>query len=171
MIGPGVRSTEASTRLTISGDPVDFLRVAIPEYIRFGLANPDEYRIAFLLRDGRRKATRTPEEQRTNVGLSVFKILESRVAAGLESGKLTIPTASSKCAAQTLWASIHGLVALLLAYPDFDWAPVEDLIEAQTNMLLSGLIARSEENAAVGDGTQEAVPEAASKGRRSKKKS
>lgn len=121
-------------------DPVDYLRAAIPEYIRFGLGNPDEYRIAFLLRDARRHASRSPADQRKRIGREVFEAMESRIAAGLRSGALRSANGSAPGVAQALWAAIHGLVALHLAYPDFGWVPMEELIATHTDMLLRGLI-------------------------------
>jgi AcrR family transcriptional regulator len=120
-------------------DPVDYLRATVQEYIRFGLENPDEYRLAFLLRDGRRKAPRS-NDQEPPAGLMVFAAVESRIASGLQTGALRTSGSSARGAAQALWAAIHGLVALQLAYPDFGWVPVEDLIGIQTDMILSGLI-------------------------------
>jgi hypothetical protein len=32
------------------------------------------------------------------------------------------------------------LVALRLAYPDFDWIPVDELIDAHVDMLLHGIV-------------------------------
>lgn len=123
-------------------DPVDYLRAAIPEYIRFGLDNPDEYRLAFLLRDGHRKATYAPEDgQELPVGLQVFAAMEGRVVAGLATGALRSANDSGRGTAQALWAAIHGLVALRLAYPEFGWIPEADLISLQTDMLLHGLLA------------------------------
>jgi AcrR family transcriptional regulator len=122
-------------------DPIDYLRAAIPEYIHFGLQNPDEYRIAFLLRDARRKSSQLPEEKR-RIGLEVFAAMEGRIAEGLASGALRSASGSAHGSAQALWAAIHGLVALLLAYPDFGWVPLDELITVHTDMLLDGLIAQ-----------------------------
>jgi AcrR family transcriptional regulator len=122
-------------------DPVEYLRAAIPEYIRFGLDNPDEYRLAFMLRDGRRVPALLPADERKRIGFSVFAGMERQVARGLETGMLRSAGNSSVGAAQALWASIHGLVALLLAYPDFGWIPVQKLIAVHTDMMLCGFVA------------------------------
>ncbi len=125
-------------------DPVDYLRAVIPEYIRFGLDNPDEYRLAFLLRDGRRKtAQRLEEGHEAPIELQVFADMERQVVAGLASGALRSADGSGRGTAQALWATIHGLVALRLAYPDFGWLPAPELISVQADMLLHGLIAAS----------------------------
>ncbi len=122
-------------------DSLAYLRLAIPAYIRFGVENPDEYRLAFLLRDGRRKAGELPVEQRQTVGARVFGVLEARIADGLSTGLLRGSAASAQAVAQAVWAAIHGLVALRLAYPDFAWVPFDELVMAHTDMLLHGLLA------------------------------
>ena len=136
-LGQALREVE-----TRSSSPLEYLRATIPAYIRFGVENPDEYRLAFLLRDARRKAGMIAPEQRQTVGIQEFSVLESHVAAGLACGVLHSSASSSKAVAQSLWASIHGLVALLIAYPDFDWVRFDDLLSAHTEMLLHGLLAQ-----------------------------
>ena len=122
-------------------DPVELLHRAIEGYIRFGLRNPDEYRIAFLLRDGRRDETRVTERPRS-VGLRVFSMLEELVAACIAAGRIRRVDGHERATAQTVWAAVHGLVALMLAYPDFGWEATETLITTHAGMLLEGLIVR-----------------------------
>lgn len=149
-------------------DPVDYLRAVIPEYIRFGLDNPDEYRLAFLLRDGHRKAAHPLDEGHgMPIGLQVFAAMESRVAAGLASGALRSADGSGHGTAQALWAAIHGLVALRLAYPDFGWLPVSELISVQTDMLMHGLVAPGTSPGAAAAGALPAAkPKRAARGRK-----
>lgn len=122
-------------------DPVDYLRAAIPEYVRFGIGNPDEYRLAFRIRDGRQGSSERGEVQRQAVGFEVFATFEAHVASGLAAGTLRSSCRSSRALAQAIWAAIHGLVALLLAYRDFDWVDLDELISVHTDMLLHGLVA------------------------------
>ena len=120
-------------------DPVDFLRAWIPEYVRFGLKHPDEYRLTFLLRDGRHLGL-LPQEQRQTEGLKVFSNFRERLAAAQASGALRNSTASPVALAQSLWAAMHGLVALLLAFSDFDWVKLDALVRVHTDLLLEGLV-------------------------------
>ena len=60
-------------------DPVEFLRANLREYIRFGLGHPDEYRLAFMLRDGRRRGG----ERARPVGDALFNVLQSRIEQGV----------------------------------------------------------------------------------------
>nr|WP_321986201.1 TetR/AcrR family transcriptional regulator [uncultured Lichenicoccus sp.] len=122
-------------------DPVDFLRAWIPEYVRFGLKHPDEYRLTFLLRDGRHPGL-LPQEQRQIEGRKVFSDFRERLAAAQASGALRSSTASPEALAQSIWAAMHGLVALLLAFSDFDWVKLDELVRVHADMLLGGLVAK-----------------------------
>lgn len=121
-------------------DPIDYFRAAIPMYIRFGIENPDEYRLAFRIRDGRQETAGRIDPERRVVGLEVFATFEAHVASGLASGVLRSCDRSSRALAQAIWAAIHGLVALLLAYRDFDWVDLDQLISVHTDLLLHGLL-------------------------------
>ena len=120
-------------------DPIEFLRANLREYIRFGLAHPDEYRLVFMLRDARRKGAAARGDADA-VGHALFDALCARIEAGVTAGKLR-RLGSARAAAQCVWAAAHGLVALRLAYPDFDWVPVEEQIDGHLDMLLHGLAA------------------------------
>jgi AcrR family transcriptional regulator len=124
-------------------EPEEFLRQNFREYIRFGLDHPDEYRLAFMLRDGRRKAAHDEPHHRNSIGDALFNALNDRIEQGVACGKLRCLT-SSLGAAQCIWAAIHGLVALRLAYPDFDWIAVDELIDTHVDMLLHGVLCRDE---------------------------
>lgn len=118
-------------------DPIEYLRANLRAYIRFGLDNPDEYRLAFMLRNARRKGAQAGEGERA-IGDALFDVLQSRIAQGVAAGKFHC-LASARAAAQSVWAAVHGLVALRLAYPDFAWVAVDEQIDAQVDMLLNGL--------------------------------
>jgi AcrR family transcriptional regulator len=119
-------------------DPIEFLRANFREYIRFGLEHPDEYRLVFMLRDGRRKAT-AKAHSHNPIGDALFDALKTRIEQGVAAGKLRC-LKTGLAAAQSVWAAIHGLVALRLAYPDFEWIPVDELIDAHVDMLLHGIV-------------------------------
>jgi AcrR family transcriptional regulator len=122
--------------------PVDYLRANFREYIRFGLEHPDEYRLVFMLRDGRRKVDERADNK-SPVGDALFNVLASRIEQGIATGRLRC-IKTGRGAAQSVWASMHGLVALRLAFPDFDWIPVDELVDLHVDMLLNGL-ARAED--------------------------
>jgi len=126
-------------------DPVDFLRANLREYIRFGLSHPDEYRLVFMLRDAR-KIDPALSKEHNPVGEALFNVLKSRIEQGVASGKLRC-LKTGRAAAQSVWAAMHGLVALRLAFPDFDWVPVDEQIDGHVDILLHGIIGTADRHA------------------------
>lgn len=98
-------------------------------YIRFGLEQPDAYRIAFMIEGLREHAPDRPKP-----GKDVFDMCRGclREHLGADHPQLEI-------AAQSLWANMHGLVSLLLARPGFPWAEREALIDHHVGGVLAAL--------------------------------
>jgi AcrR family transcriptional regulator len=132
-LGAGLQKVDAECC-----DPIEYLRQALSGYVRFGLEHPDEYRLAFMLRDGQRKADGV-DHKASPVGKALFVAMANRIAEGIAAGKIRSIGKSAEDLAQSVWAAIHGLVALRLAYPDFDWPPIDDQIALHIDMLLRGL--------------------------------
>jgi AcrR family transcriptional regulator len=95
-------------------------------YVEFGLAHPDAYRLAFMVE----KPTPGPSGTRDPIlaaGLKAFSLL--REAVGLTIGAGLSPK-ELELMAQSLWASLHGLVSLLIARPNFPWSQRTRLVKS-----------------------------------------
>lgn len=91
-------------------DPVDRLRALCRCFIDFGLENPEYYEIMFQLRPERMKRYPPEKYRKARSNLDFFgRALEE----GNEQGTFGIDDA--KVSASTIWASLHGIVSLLLA--------------------------------------------------------
>lgn len=124
-------------------DPVLAVREAAVAYIGFGLAHPDEYRLAFMLRDGRRATSAEGLPLRTALGDTCFSRLERKIERGLAAGVFAHrPGADANTIARSVWASWHGLVAVLLAFPGFGHQPSEILVDTHIDAVMKGLAAR-----------------------------
>ena len=127
-----------------------WLRRLVAGYIEFGLRHPDEYRLAFMIVKAYRKPENAPQSptvgEGTRIGVAVFRRLEEGVRAGIREGVIRRDLGSASVVAQVLWASIHGLVALLIARPrpHFPWAKTDALVKTQVDMLLDGLLVRNQ---------------------------
>jgi AcrR family transcriptional regulator len=93
-------------------------------YIEFGLENPDIYRIAFMLESAATLAEKDPDHPGHAAGLNAFGALRN-VVRDLRGG---LDDEATSALAQSIWASVHGLVSLLLARPGFPWVERERLI-------------------------------------------
>lgn len=95
-------------------DPVEQLIARGRAYIRFGLANPEPYRILFMTR-----LDRVPElkQQGWLAKSEIFAIVVANVAACVEAG-LTRPEHSDPHRlGLTLWAAVNGLTSLIISKP------------------------------------------------------
>jgi hypothetical protein len=72
-------------------------------------------------------------------GVKVFAGLERQILAGVAAGEVNSIDKDPRAIAQCVWASLHGLVSLLIAFPIFDWVAKDRLIAAHTRLLLGGL--------------------------------
>lgn len=111
----------------------DELAAALRIYIDFGLENPDAYRVAFMHEapPGRARASEDPDL--STPGHTAFGILHACVAR-LHARGLSADTDPERLA-QSLWAGMHGLVALLIVRPGFPWIDRETLVSAHVALL------------------------------------
>jgi len=118
-------------------DPVVRVRMMLDAYMDFALQNSNAYQLVFCAHIG--MISEAKAEAAMELGDRCFEKFSAVVAEIAASGRLR--TGSAKSAAQTLWAGCHGLVALLITKPDFDWAPSEELRRVMLDGLLHGLVA------------------------------
>lgn len=112
-----------------AGDPVEAM---IRAYIDFGLTEPDAYRIAFMI-EGLHDAVGELEATKQTAGQAFDKL---RVVVA---DRLGHAHPDVEVAAQSLWASMHGLVALLLARSGFAWVERARLIDWHVRQLSGAL--------------------------------
>lgn len=122
------RSLEAA--FSSEGTGIDRLLLAARAYVDFGLGNPDVYRIAFMVE----KSYDDPREgpgRGLEAGIAVFDLMA-------DAARRTLGDANGSLAAQSIWASLHGLVSLLIARPNFPWVDREALIAAHIDHAVHG---------------------------------
>jgi len=112
-------------------DPVDALSRRAKAYVRFGVENPEHYRILFMLRP-----TETPvghENERSGPFEHLVEAVEAAMAAGV------IPQRDAHLVATGLWAVVHGVTSLLIAKPGFPWPDVDLLLDHLLALQCQGL--------------------------------
>ena len=130
-------------------------------YVHFALEHPDDFRLVFMLRSARREAGGDIVHKKRPVAFALLDLLERRIEQGVASGALR-DLKSPRGVAQSVWASMHGLVSLVVAYPEFDWVATDALIDLHVEMLLDGLLRRDGRKEAVTPSLEEAVASAPS---------
>lgn len=101
-------------------DPLEALWAMGRAYVRFGLDNPEHYRIMFMTRPA---APAEPRALDCLPGLTAFGHLVEEVARCMEAGALA--PGDAFLVATGLWAAMHGLTSLLIARPDFPWPDLD----------------------------------------------
>ena len=102
-------------------------------YIDFGLSEPDAYRVAFMI-EPPHEATDDAPDPALKAGLTSFAVCRGAIAQAYGAG---LGEADIDLLAQSIWASLHGLVSLLIARPMFPWADKATLIDTHIRRLLA----------------------------------
>lgn len=122
------RLRERMERALASGDmPFERLLRAGREYVAFGLEEPAAYRVAFMLErpgGGGRDGGGPDDAAKLAAGLAAFGVMRDFFRAVRDDAG-----PATDVAAQSCWAAMHGLVALLLTRPGFPWADRAALVD------------------------------------------
>ena len=118
------------------GAPGERLRALGRAYVDFALDHPDLYRIAYMLEDPD-CAGPAEDDAAMAAGLNAFGGLRALIAE-----LRGVDDVQTDAMAQSVWAAVHGLVALLLARPLFPWVEREALVTLHLEMVCDAVIAR-----------------------------
>ena len=102
-------------------DPLERIRRRGEAYVRFGLDNPEHYRVLFM---GPRHASASTDQMKE---WAAFEHLVDDVKAAIVSGQVA---GDPFVAALGLWATVHGITSLMITMPTFPWPPLEQLMTA-----------------------------------------
>jgi AcrR family transcriptional regulator len=135
----------AGRKAAKSKDPLAELRERGRAYVRFGLANPEHYRVIFMTKHQR---SMTIEEMlagsmdgEPRAGAKAFSHVVGAVLRAADAG--AIRTNDPFVTAILLWSGFHGIVSLLISEPGFPWPPVETLVESLLDVQERGLVPRT----------------------------
>ncbi len=115
-------------------DPLKNLRAGLKAYVEFGLKNPNDYALIFIARE---EIPRADYMKPDHSGTKAYMHLAEGVAECVRQKKFR--NLDINLTTQVLWSSIHGLTALLIAKPNFPWAPKNKLIDAMLDAMIDGL--------------------------------
>ncbi|NEX94485.1 TetR/AcrR family transcriptional regulator [Caulobacter sp. 17J65-9] len=118
-------------------DPVAKLRAMSEAYMHFGLANPNAYRLVFLTRP--LEATEGAQDVAQRLGRQAYDRFAKVVAEAAATGRIK---GDVDQVAQILWAGGHGLIALMITKPYFEWAAQDVLIKGMMDALFEGVLQR-----------------------------
>lgn len=124
--------------LASSADPVESLRHLAEAYVRFGVENPEHYRIMFM-----RRQDHEPEayaaERVLETGL--FGVVIPVVQRCIDEGRFRPDTGDALMVSWVLWMAVHGITTMAVAKPNFPAPPLEDQLTFTIDAVLHGLLA------------------------------
>lgn len=116
--------------------PIECVRDLARGYLDFGFSHPNAYRLAFMMAavpsaDGSETVAQKAASQ---LYANFVTAIDAAIRSGHLKGDVAVVT-------QLLWASVHGLISLMITKPYFNWADREALVDAQLDALLKGFSA------------------------------
>jgi AcrR family transcriptional regulator len=118
-------------------DPVVRLRMILDSYMRWGLEHPNAYQLVYCDRGPVSQAPAPPRD--SDLSHQCYEHFAGVVREIAAEGRLRAGTGDS--AAQALWMSCHGVVALMISRPNFGWSDPEELMKVALEGMLHGLVA------------------------------
>jgi len=118
-------------------DPIERLRQAGHAYVEFGLSNPNHYRIMFMTPRPPVSSTEV-ELEKGNPEEDAYAFLKSIIAQGVEQGRFK--SSDVELISQTMWAGVHGVIALQIAKCNDDWVEWRD-VSQRADLMVETLIA------------------------------
>ena len=126
-------NTEISSRPL---DAVSRVRMMLTAYMRFGLDNPNAYRLVYL--SGTDEEPGLKHERLTDISARCYEAFRGTVAEIEADGRL--PVGRTDLAAHILWSACHGLVALRISRTRLAWEDNEVLMSSMLDSLFDGLL-------------------------------
>jgi AcrR family transcriptional regulator len=123
----------------IAAKPIDAVvrvKMMLEAYMLWGIEHPNAYQLVYAA--GRPQTATWATSAADDLGLQCYDIFSGVVREIAAAGRLRNGTANS--AAQALWMSCHGVVALIAARPGFGWADTDELIRVTLDGLINGLV-------------------------------
>jgi AcrR family transcriptional regulator len=124
-----------STAAQGADDPVEALTQTAQAYVRFGLENPEHYRLLFMDRpNGVQMPDGDPRE--ANGFRHVVHLVQDCIDRGV------FRPMDPFLGAITLWAAVHGITSLLISKREFPWPDLDVMVEHMSHALLDGMLSR-----------------------------
>ncbi len=119
-----------------SDDPLESLRLRGRAYIRFGLDHQQHYRL--LMMTVHEKSLEELDWE-SSAGVKAFMNLVGAVQRCIDAGSLPAEIEAHDTALG-LWATMHGITSLLIAFPNFEWGDRDQLIDHLLDVHIEGLL-------------------------------
>lgn len=134
---------EAMAQIAGMADPIERIRQIGMAYGKFGVAYPNHYRLMFMTEFHHDK--NEPEETcgKGDPDEDAYAFVKKTVVEAIEAGRFRDGLTDYELISQTLWAGMHGLVALQITKGNDPWlelSPLDVRLKLMIETLLRGLV-------------------------------
>jgi AcrR family transcriptional regulator len=120
-------------------DPWERIRRRGHAYLRWGLENPEHYRILMMSRPESTPDRFGDERLADTAGLEA---VAADLSEAVQSGRIDPDQGDPVKLAEALWMVIHGMVSLLISKPDYPFPPADEVYETMLDLVRLGLAPR-----------------------------
>ncbi len=124
-------------------DPIARIKAIGLAYARFGTENPNHYRLMFMS-EAPDYEGKGEEGWKGNPEVDAYAFLLSTMQEAVASGRLRPEHKDPELLSQTLWAGVHGVVALNIAKcndPWVKWRPIAKRVKTMVDLSVEGMLA------------------------------
>jgi AcrR family transcriptional regulator len=124
-------------------DPVERLRQTGLAYVRFGLENPNHYKLMFMTPHPRPELNERDFEVKDNPEKDAYAFLKLLVQQAIDAGVFREELKDAELLSQTLWGALHGVISLQIAKcsdPWVNWRPAQLRGEFMADVTLRGML-------------------------------
>ena len=112
-------------------------------YIDFGLKYPNHYTLMFMTPHPAPGLDEIDQEIKGNPEVDAYAFLKYTVQQAIEEGRFRPEFQDAELISQTLWAAVHGVIALHIAKSHdgwVDWRPMPERVEFMLDSILHGML-------------------------------
>jgi len=137
------RLAEVFQSSPMSSDPIERLKQIGNTYTEFGVRYPNHYKFMFMTPHPPQEPDEEDREIMGNPEVDAYAFLKWAVQQAIDAGSFRQELQDAELISQTLWASVHGVIALHIAKgcdPWVDWRPLAQRAQLMLDVTLRGLV-------------------------------
>jgi AcrR family transcriptional regulator len=137
------RLAEVFQSSAMSSDPIERVKQIGRTYTEFGVRYPNHYKFMFMTPHPPHEPDEEDREVIGNPEVDAYAFLKWAVQRAIDAGCFRDELQDAELISQTLWAAVHGVIALNIAKcsdPWVDWRPLQQRAEMMLDVTLRGLV-------------------------------
>jgi AcrR family transcriptional regulator len=137
------RLAEVFQSSAMSSDPIERVKQIGRTYTEFGVRYPNHYKFMFMTPHPPHEPDEEDREVIGNPEVDAYAFLKRAVQRAIDAERFREELQDAELISQTLWAAVHGVIALNIAKcsdPWVDWRPLQQRAEIMLDVTLRGLV-------------------------------